>query len=444
MGKQSKGRVPVAKNRLKNQQAWLILIPVVAFFIKIIVMVNTTNGGWLGADGENYLSAVDGLRTDGFFSDVRNLHYWPAGYSVFIWPLTLISVNGFLYFISIIQGLLFAYSTFLFTSQLLRTRVAFLAIATSFIISVNPTLSLSSNVIGYETPVAGLLLLSIGLLLKDRIENPDNFSVKLVVFSGLAMGISCFFQPRILLFAVGTTLVYTFSISSKKARIKFAALSLIVLMISPAILVARNSKAIGSATLSTNLGTTIFIGIGDEATGGYNNKYNGVPCPEAENGTETQVDSAKVKCAISWYLSNPTKTITLAAKKSIFFWSPWFGPAANGTMARNPWLIINPIKNGIKTQDSYNTVYGPVGKFVSWSWIFGQITLLFYGLIWLWRLGGTEKLLAKLTFVPIFLGWLISAGTIGDHRFRIPQMGLSLFLQVVGFFAIKKKLSKAL
>ena len=157
MGKQSKGRVPVAKNKLKNQQAWLILIPVVAFFIKIIVMVNTTNGGWLGADGENYLSAVDGLRTDGFFSDVRNLHYWPAGYSVFIWPLTLISVNGFLYFISIIQGLLFAYSTFLFTSQLLRTRVAFLAIATSFMISVNPTLSLSSNVIGYETPVAGLL-----------------------------------------------------------------------------------------------------------------------------------------------------------------------------------------------------------------------------------------------------------------------------------------------
>jgi hypothetical protein len=444
MGKQSKGRVPVAKNKLKNQQAWLILIPVVAFFIKVIVMINTTNGGWLGADGENYLSAVDGLRTDGFYSDVRNLHYWPAGYSVFIWPLTLISINGFLYFISIIQGLLFAYSTFLFTSQLLRTRVAFLAIATSFMISINPTLSLSSNVIGYETPVAGLLLLSIGLLLKDRIENPDNFSVKLVVFSGLAMGISCFFQPRILLFAVGTTLVYTLSISGKKTRLKFAALSLIVLMISPAVLVARNFKAIGSATLSTNLGTTVFIGIGDGATGGYNNKYNGVPCPAAEKGTEAQVDSAKVMCAISWYVSNPTKTITLAAKKSIFFWSPWFGPAANGTMARNPWLIINPIKNGIKTQETYNTVYGPVGKFVSWSWIFGQIILLFYGLIWLWRLGGTEKLLAKLTFVPIFLGWLISAGTIGDHRFRIPQMGLSLFLQVVGFFAIKKKLSKAL
>jgi hypothetical protein len=162
----------------------------------------------------------------------------------------LISVNGFLYFISIIQGLLFAYSTFLFTSQLLRTRVAFLAIATSFMISINPTLSLSSNVIGYETPVAGLLLLSIGLLLKDRIENPDNFSVKLVVFSGLAMGISCFFQPRILLFAVGTTLVYTLSISGKKTRLKFAALSLIVLMISPAVLVARNFKAIGSATVN--------------------------------------------------------------------------------------------------------------------------------------------------------------------------------------------------
>ena len=133
MGKQSKGRVAIATSKTRNQRVWLILIPVLAFFIKMIVMVNTTNGGWPGADSENYLAAVDGLRTDGFFSGVRNLHYWPAGYSVFIWPLTLISFNNFLYFISIIQGLLFAYSTFFFTSQLLRTRIAFLAVASSFL-----------------------------------------------------------------------------------------------------------------------------------------------------------------------------------------------------------------------------------------------------------------------------------------------------------------------
>lgn len=53
-------------------------------------------------------------------------------------------------------------------------------------------------------------------------------------------------------------------------------------MLFPAVLMGRNIGAINSATISTNLGTTMFIGIGDGATGGYNGKYNGVPCPASE------------------------------------------------------------------------------------------------------------------------------------------------------------------
>jgi hypothetical protein len=30
-------------------------------------------------------------------------------------------------------------------------------------------------------------------------------------------------------------------------------------------------------------------------------------------------------------------------------------------------------------------------------------------------------------------------GTIGDHRFRIPTMSLSVFLQVMGYFALRHK-----
>jgi hypothetical protein len=420
------------------------MIPALAFIIKMIVMANTTKGGWLGADGENYLTAVDGLRTDGFFSDSRNLHYWPAGYSVFIWPLTLISLNNFLYLMSIMQGLLFAFATYFFSKQLLKTKLSGLAVFASLLISFNPTLSLSSNVVGYENPAAALLLISIGLLLKDRLENPDKFSVNLIALSALAIGTSCFFQPRNLLFAFAITLIYSLSITGKKSQLRFASISIAVLMIFPVVLITRNINAIGSATISTNLGTTMFIGVGDGATGGYNGKYNGVPCPAAEKGTESQIDSAKVKCAIIWDLKNPGKAIILAAKKAVFFWSPWFGPEANGTMARNPWLKIDPVKNGIKTQQNYDVVYGPLGKTVSWLWIIGQVTLLFVGLVWLWRMGGIERLIAKLAAAPVLLGWLISMGTIGDHRFRLPQMGLSLFLQAAGFIALKRKVSKAL
>ena len=410
----------------------------------MIVMANTAKGGWLGADGENYLTAVDGLRADGFFSEARNLHYWPAGYSIFIWPLTLISLSNLFYFMSIIQSLLFAYATYFFTTQISKTKVASFAIAASIVISFNPTLSLGSNVVGYETPAAALLLLSIGLLIKDKLEHAAKPSLRLASLSALAIGISCFFQPRNLLFALAIIAIYALSISGRKAQAKFAAISLAVLMIFPIILVSRNMEAIGSATISTNLGTTMFIGVGDEATGGYNGKYNGVPCPAAEKGTDAQIDSAKVKCALLWNLQNPGRAITLVAKKSIFYWSPWFGPDANGTMARNPWLKINPIKNGIKTQQNYDAVYGPLGTLVSWTWILGQIALLFSGLVWLWKMGGTERLLSKLAGAPVLLGWLVSMGTIGDHRFRIPQMGLSLFLQLAGFIFLKRKITKVL
>jgi len=444
MGKQYKNRQSDVSKKNDNRKLWLIVVPAIAFLIKMIVMANTAKGGWLGADGENYLTAVDGLRADGFFSEARNLHYWPAGYSIFIWPLTLISLNNFLYLMSIIQSLLFAYATYLFTKQISKTKVASLALVSSIVISFNPTLSLGSNVVGYETPAAALLLLSIGLLIKDKLENPTTPSVKLASLSALAIGASCFFQPRNLLFAFAIVAVYALSISGKKVQAKFTAVSLALIMIFPVILISRNVEAIGSPTISTNLGTTMFIGVGDEATGGYNGKYNGVPCPSAENGTEAQIDSAKVKCALLWNLQNPGKAIPLVAKKAFFYWSPWFGPEANGTMARNPWLKINPVKNAIKTQQNYDAVYGPLGKFVSWIWLLGQLTLLFSGFMWLRRMGGNELLIAKLAGAPVFLGWLISMGTIGDHRFRIPQMGLSLFLQAAGFIFLKRKFAKAL
>jgi hypothetical protein len=34
--------------------------------------------------------------------------------------------------------------------------------------------------------------------------------------------------------------------------------------------------------------------------------------------------------------------------------------------------------------------------------------------------------------VVIATNWLITLFTIGDHRFRIPIMGMSLFLQAIG------------
>jgi hypothetical protein len=57
---------------------------------------------------------------------------------------------------------------------------------------------------------------------------------------------------------------------------------------------------------------------------------------------------------------------------------------------------------------------------------------MFYGYTTLWRQKFLERLIGNLAMIAIVTNWLISLISIGDHRFRLPIMGFSLFLQAVG------------
>jgi hypothetical protein len=250
-------------------------------------------------------------------------------------------------------------------------------------------------------------------------------------------------QPRYLLAGFVIFTIWALSYASRKQGVLIATAAVAVTLLSPAALIARNAVAIDKTSISTNLGVTMAIGAGDETKGGYNRTGPEVPCdptPPATNVT----DNEKVQCVIKWYLTNPVKTLKLAFYKSEFFWSPWSGPLANGTMARNPWLKIAPINNMTKTESGAELITGPIGKLVSWGWILGQLALLFFGYITLRRGDLISKLVANSALSAVVISWLISIGTIGDHRFRIPTMGLSLLLQVAAIWKIKSKVSKAL
>ena len=113
-------------------------------------------------------------------------------------------------------------------------------------------------------------------------------------------------------------------------------------------------------------------------------------------------------------------------------------------MARNPWLKIAPTQDLVKTQSGADLVNGPFGKMISWLWILGQVVFLFYGFYILRRIDPLSKLVANASLSAVVVSWLISIGTIGDHRFRLPTMSLSLLLQVSAFWNLKKKVTKAL
>ena len=440
MGKNSKARATKAyEKKQSNKLFWLIAIPLTALVIKLIVMANTQGGGWLGADGENYLTGVDGLLKDGFFSKEGKLLYWPAGYPIFVWPLAAISISKFVYFLGLIQSTLFAYATFLFTRELKKTNISFLAVAISFLISFNPTLSLSTLAVGYEAPVAALLMISMAYLIRDLSAQSDKISLKNIIIIALSLSVSSFLQPRILLFGVAFIFFWCLKKTGSKARVQLLGLTLVLVMLFPSVLILRNIVANDKATISTNLGVTMRIGAGDDATGGYGVPKTPIPCPPKSKGQEV-TDNQIVGCVLKWYLSNPGKAAELMINKTVYYWSPWFGPSANGTMARNPWLKVSPLVGMAKSESGNDLIYGGLGRFISWVWLLGGLLLVGAGLIWLWRLGGIERNMAWLAGIPVILGWLTSLGTIGDHRFRIPQMGLSLFLQVVGVYGLRRRL----
>ena len=423
----------------KNVNFYIIAIPVLGFLIKLITMINTPNGGWLGADGENYFSGVDGLLADGYLSDKSILSYWPAGYPILLWGLAKISMTQIIWLISIRQSIFYAYASYYFVKQLRDTKLRPYLFLIGIILAINPTLSLSSMAVGYESPIAACMLMVVGLIIKSLQSPNDRRLVIRVLGVGGFSALATFMQPRWLLTSIVIAVVWALMSKSRKVQALILVGVIGVMAIAPAILIQRNVASIDKAVISTNLGVTMRIGAGPQTTGGYSHTGPDVPCDPVPPAT-TVSDNDVVKCVIKWYAANPVKAGKLFVKKGWYYWTPWSGPLGNGTMARNPWLKVNPIMDIARGSQSGNDlVYKSVGKGISFFWVVGCISLFFIGFFWLRSMKGIYANIAWLTGIPVVISWLISMGTIGDHRFRIPTMSLSLFLQVMGYFALRHK-----
>jgi len=443
--KSKRARMAPERNLSKSFLYWAIAV----FIIKLGIIfrieginagsgdrVYFVDGAWLGADGENYLMGYNALLRDGIFSPESILNYWPAGYPLLIIFLSILGKSWVLTTLSIMQSLVFSYAVYFFAKELSKTRLKKFAYLTLLLILLNPTLSLSSIAVGYESLTASGLLLCVGLVIRSFVEKDNKKFVRYLIVSSAIFGLLSFVQPRLLLTGIMINLLWIFVWKGFKAGVLMIAMSLAITLFFPATLIYRNNQAIGINSISTNLGVTMNIGAGDNATGGYIKEGFGVECDLS--GTSSEQDNQRVRCVLVWYVSNPIKVVELFYNKSIYFWSPWYGPVANGTMARNPWLTINPLKDIATTQDGFNLIYGGFGKVISWLWLLGGLALLLYGYFTLWRQNSLERFIGNLAMVAITTNWLITLLTIGDHRFRIPIMGLSLFLQVIGLKTLLK------
>jgi hypothetical protein len=290
---------------------------------------------------------------------------------------------------------------------------------------------LSSLSIGYESIAASGSLLIIGIITSDLCDKKDSkFAFRLILVSAIS-GFLGFIQPRLLI--AGFFILFIWIIYRKSGKLVpiFLSLSLIILLFFPATLAFRNQEAVGVIAVSTNLGTTMDIGAGNLATGGYDSKEHGVKC-NITSSDVAKADSQRVVCVLKWYVTNPSNAVKLFYNKTIYFWSPWSGPVLSGTMGLNPWLKINPITNINKTPEGAALIGGMLGKVFAYIWIFSGLGLLLYGFSILWRAKGTERFIGLFAMTTISSSWAITLISIGDHRFRLPVMGMSLFLQAIG------------
>jgi hypothetical protein len=414
---------------------WAVAI----FIVKLITIFNIQGNAWLGADGENYISAYEALVKDGLFSSESLLHYWPAGYPIFLLLLSFLGKAWLFATLTILQSLIYSASVFYFAYQLSKTKMNNYSFLVMLFLLLNPTLSLASICVGYESLAASGLLITLGLLIQDLTSNSSKVFKRNVILSAITIGFISFFQPRLLLSGLVGTAIWILVRKPIKSAILVMVVVAAVVAVSPASLMLRNQNANGFLAISTNLGTTMNLGAGDEADGSYRPKEKfGVPCSIID-GNAAQQDGHLVRCVIKWYLANPIKSVELLTNKAIFFWSPWFGPEAVGSMARNPWLKVSPLVDIASSSEEGNKlVYGAVGKIISWGWILFSLTLLSIGFWRLWRIGGVEKVIGVFALSQIVLNWLIAMGTLGDHRQRLPILGLSIFLQAIGIKAIFK------
>lgn len=390
-----------------------------------------------GSDGENYLNGLISLINGGIFSTAQILSYFPAGYPIVMYLLSSFEPSLTLLFLSTLQSIFFSYSVYILARFLLKTKLQKYTLCIFLMIILNPTLSLSSLVIGYESFTASGIILVIALLIKYKLlSSGDNNKARTLIKIALICGFITFLQPRLIL---GLLLVVAISILSQekiKKSIYLILMSTLITSLFPASLAYRNYQSTGVKYISTNLGTTMNLGVGSDTTGSYWDEGKGIVCNGVDENEPSDYDL--VKCVLKWYGDNPQKSLELFLFKSVYFWSPWVGPLAEGTTGRNPWLRYGPYSTLSDNQIYKNIVGGTFELLISYVWFFSTLIFLGYGFFVLFKMGSLAREIGIILLTVVLVNWGISLLTIGDHRFRIPILGASIFLQSIGIMSFIK------
>jgi hypothetical protein len=360
-----------------------------------------------GPDSQTYHDAAVAITHYGPLSNqIPAVPYWPVGYPAFV---------GFLYDLFGIGtravGVIQALAVGVAALAVLSTRRHFgLAVSgtAAVLVSVNTALFGASASLMYE-PLLTAFLAVAAVLILDRVP------LKTVGAFAL-LGIATVIQPKCLLVA----LAFLGWVAWRNR--KDAAFSLVAFLTLPLVVSVSNLQNFGSPSLSANLGPTMRVGFTDRANGTYNGYYEETREGCREHADMFANDRSLVGCALGWAVRHPERLPKLEAMKAMAFWSPMSGVLAERGTWRNPIAVQYRYPQEVKDTPTYQAL--ELG--VSHAFVFVSMILSVVGGVVIWR---RNRGLAFVWTIPVVVFFLVTLGTIGDPRFRLPVAPFYLLLE---------------
>lgn len=357
-----------------------------------------------GPDSDTYDSAARVLADEGPLApEVPGIPYFPAGYPLFLSVFYRVVDDPRL--ATAVQVLLFGFATWI--AYLLVRREFDLPVAalSTFLLCVSPGLFAASAELMYETMLGGGIVLGFDFFSRS-VRGAAQRRIPLAAAGVITLSLAATIQPKVVVVAL--LAIAWFAIRTR--HLLAVSVLVLALLVGPLALAARNFYAVGDFATSRNLGATMAYGMHDDATGGSDVGF-APPCAVTSIPVE---ERSQFKCSIRWAIENPLEATWLGLKKVMYFSSPLVGPLAG----RGTWFHAFDFRR-VLPDSLLEAMWYRNLEFALWN-----VWTAVWGLL---VVGGAAIAARRypragvwLFAIPILAFALVSMGTIGDGRFRLP------------------------
>jgi 4-amino-4-deoxy-L-arabinose transferase-like glycosyltransferase len=207
------------------------------------------------------------------------------------------------------------------------------AVVAGWTVALLPVLVHFSAQLMAETVFTALLVAVLVIVARKNTSGAD----RAVAWAGLLLGVAALMRPHVLLLPVALAFWWRWGCRLPTvASIKKTVLCLAVAMVAILPWSIRNLHVQGSfVPVSTNGGVNLWIGNNERATGDWL-KPGDYWSPSGSS--EVEVDRQYYRAAVQFMLAHPGRTVCLAARKLVIFWSPY--PHASD---RAPSALLMPL-----------------------------------------------------------------------------------------------------